>query len=480
MKPSAIRVRFAPAPTGMMHIGNVRTALLNSIFARQKRGSCILRIEDTDLERNFDPGAHGILSDLDWLGITFDEGPGVGGDFGPYFQSQRFDIYQEKLYDLIEKNVVYRCFCTIEELEKKRARQIALKQPPRYDRTCLKRNNQEIEELLTQKTSFIWRFKLNDEEKVEIIDLAKGNIVFDYTNFADFPITRSDGSVTFIFANAVDDMLMEISHIFRGEDHLSNTALQAAIFKSFGVKLPIYWHMPILCNMEGRKLSKRDNGFSLRDLINLGYLPEAIDNYLAILGQSFSEEILDIQQLIEKTDFEHISKSSTITYDPKKLEWINHTWIAKKTAQELLPRVHPLLTKKYGVVAEKITTADLIQKIEYIKAELKILTDAYQFFDFYFKRPELNRASFSFLSESATKTIPQIVDTENLVNHTEETLKTLKKENKVSMQDLYHFLRFCLMGQLKGPSIPELIAFLGNIEAKQRINDGVKILTNTI
>src|SRR5579863_4599044 len=257
-----VRVRFAPSPTGMMHLGNVRAALINFLFAHQKKGTFVLRIEDTDAQRMLDPEAKKIIEDLAWLGLTYDEGPHVGGPYAPYFQSERMNLYQEKLHLLKEKNLIYRCFCSEEELAKRRDRQQALKLPPRYDRTCLALSEKEINHLLDNNTLFIWRFKLDHQRSVTITDLAHGETTFKLSNFSDFAITRQDGSFTFIFANFVDDLLMKITHIFRGEDHLSNTANQAALFAAAGAPLPIYWHLPILCNLEGKKLSKRDFGFS--------------------------------------------------------------------------------------------------------------------------------------------------------------------------------------------------------------------------
>ena len=232
----------------------------------KKNGVTVLRIEDTDPERNFDPGAKEIIATLNWLGLTFDE--------GPHFQSERTKIYQEKLKELEEKNLIYRCFCTPEELEEKKQRQIALKKPPRYDRTCRNLSPEQIKKNLDEGKPFIWRFKMNPEESIEFNDLARGKLHFELTNFTDFPITRQNGTFTFIFANAIDDMLMNITYVLRGDDHLTNTVNQVAIYQAFDAAKPTFWHLPILCNKDGKKLSKRDFGFSLEDLKNAGYLPQ--------------------------------------------------------------------------------------------------------------------------------------------------------------------------------------------------------------
>ncbi len=301
-----VRVRFAPAPTGMMHLGNIRTALLNFLFAKQKKGTFILRLEDTDPDRNYDPNGIQIINDLKWLGINYNEGPNIGGPFAPYQQSKRTEIYQIKLDYLIKTNSIYHCFCTSDELLKKRERQKALKLPPRYDRTCAKLSNTQIEASLSQGKQFIWRFSIPQTGTLTIQELARNSMTFDLKNFSDFPVTRSDGTFTFIFANAVDDAAMEITYVLRGEDHLSNTVHQVLIMKALQAPEPIYWHLPILCNVNGKKLSKRDFGFALYDLKHGGFLPEAINNYLAILGGSFKDEVMRMSELIETMNFNHI------------------------------------------------------------------------------------------------------------------------------------------------------------------------------
>ncbi|MBM3886931.1 glutamate--tRNA ligase, partial [Candidatus Dependentiae bacterium] len=220
---NSIRVRFAPSPTGFMHLGNVRAALMNFLFAKQKKGTFILRIEDTDAERNLDEAKQRIIQDLHWLGLTYTEGPDVGGDFGPYEQSARANLYQEKLAELIRINRIYRCFCTPEQLEIKRKEQLAASKPPRYDRHCLRYPQHTIKQKLDAGLPFIWRFKINEQQTLSIDALNGATIDFNMEHFSDFAITRSDGSYTFIFVNFVDDWLMQISHVIRGEDHLSNT-----------------------------------------------------------------------------------------------------------------------------------------------------------------------------------------------------------------------------------------------------------------
>lgn len=477
---TTIRVRFAPAPTGMMHLGNIRTALMNYLFAQQKQGTFVLRIEDTDAERNFDPQAKEIRTDLGWLGLTYNEGPGIGGPYEPYFQSQRTAIYQERLNTLAKQGAIYRCFCTEEELERKRERQRALKLPPRYDRTCLALKQEDIERMLADKVPFIWRVKINHNDVITIHDLAHGNVRFEMKNFSDYPITRQDGSFTFIFANFVDDMDMKITHVFRGEDHLSNTANQAALYKAFNVALPIFWHMPIICNIDGKKLSKRDFGFSLRDLQEAGFLPEAIDNYLAILGSSFEQEIMSLDELATAMNFEKIHTTGAIRYDVEKLKWINHQWITKYPAEKLTQLCQPYLEKKYPEAAS-VNDKQLSQMIQTIKTDLITLQDCVPALTFYFTTPVVHKADLeaciaSELRTSVASVVEQqlalITDSKNFVSK----LKEEASKQKIPVKELFWFLRLALMDSIKGPAIHDLIDMLGTQEAKKRIEYAIKQL----
>ena len=480
MQNSSIRVRFAPAPTGMMHLGNVRAALMNYLFAKKNNGTFLLRIEDTDQSRNYDPHATHIISDLQWLGIDHDEGPEKESSCGPYFQSQRIHIYEEKKRELADRKLIYRCFCSQEELDKKRDRQIALKLPPRYDRTCMHKSDDEIARLLENSTPFIWRFKLDHSEKITITDLARKDICFDLSNFSDFPITRQDGSFTFIFANVVDDMHMHITHIFRGEDHLSNTASQAAIMRACDYPIPAYWHMPILCNTDGKKLSKRDFGFSLQDLKNEGYLAQAITNYLGIIGGSFQKEIMSLTELVQAIDFDNINTSGQITYAVDKLQWVNKEWIKHIAIEKLITYCRPILEKADARYAQ-IDDIVLAQLLTVAKTEMTTLNDCVQLLSFYFTRPTLSNNDFSAcLSQHY---VPQVIQLVESLLHTisQETtfvdeMKKLAKENNVPIKEFFWFLRLSLIGSTKGPGIHELILMLGTQESKDRIETGLQLL----
>ncbi|HEV2601098.1 MAG TPA: glutamate--tRNA ligase [Candidatus Babeliales bacterium] len=478
MSKPTIRTRFAPSPTGLMHLGNVRAALMNYLFAQQTDGSFIVRIEDTDQTRNFDPGAKQILTDLAWLQLSFDEGPGKPAahkDYGSYFQSERTALYNEKLQFLQKNESIYRCFCTQEELEKKRLRQIALKQPPRYDRACLKLSPSEIAAKVAAQTPFIWRMKLNQQQSVTITDLGHGPTTFDFNNFSDFPLTRQDGSVTFMFANCVDDIAMEITHIFRGNDHLSNTAGQVALYMAFEIPLPVYWHLPMICNIEGKKLSKRDFGFSLNDLRNSGFLPEAICNYLAIIGGgSFINEIMTQKELIQSVHFDTIHSSSFIRYDVEKLRWINHKWIAQYPHEELTALARPFLEKQFPAIAN-MDDATLTPLIQTIKTDIHTLDEIDNEIAFYFTPPTVTHADLEAIipNEHLTKILALLK--QNIEPMTDITLclnnlKAAAKEQQLPMKLLFSALRLILTGKPNGIGIQELIQMLGIKETKKRFN----------
>jgi len=476
-----VRVRFAPSPTGMMHLGNVRAALINYLFAQQKKGVFVLRIEDTDAQRMFDPQAQKIIEDLSWLGLSYNEGPHVGGPYAPYYQSERTHLYQKQLDMLKEKNLIYRCFCTEQDLEKTRLRQQALKLPPRYDRTCMKLSQEEIDRLLTDSTPFIWRFRCDHNLSLTITDLAHGTITFNMSNFSDFAITRQDGSFTFIFANFVDDLLMDITHIFRGEDHLSNTANQAALFHAVNAPLPTYWHLPILCNLEGKKLSKRDFGFSLRELKDAGFLPEAVANYVSIIGGSFKEEIMSLSELAANFNFENINASGRITYDVEKLKWVNKSWINRYDPEQLTAQCRPHLEAAYAT-AQNIDQATLTQLLQTIKSELTTTNDAVQALEFYFVEPQVILADIeACIPQTAHEPLKQILNEHKnilLTNQAEfaSQVKSAAKTKGLPLKELFWFLRLAMMGKTNGPGIAELVDMLGGKVAFGRIEKTLDLL----
>lgn len=474
-----IRVRFAPAPTGVMHLGNIRTALMNFLFAKQHHGTFVLRIEDTDTQRNFDPNARQIIEHLEWLGLDYDEGPNKGGPYAPYFQSQRTPLYQKSLEHLQAGNFIYRCFCTTQELEKKRERQIILKIAPRYDRTCLQLTNEQIEKLCADNVPFVWRVKLDHDAQVTINDLARGPVKFDLKNFSDFPLTRADNTFTFIFANFVDDMLMNITHVFRGEDHLSNTANQAALYHMFNFPLPTYYHLPILCNIQGQKLSKRDFGFSIIDLQKGGFLPAAIGNYLATLGGSFKQEIIPFAELAAQVSFEHLHAGGQIKYDETKLKWFNHHFIIATNPVILTEQCLPFIVSAFPA-AHEVPPHKLTELIQLIKTEMHTLTDAAPLLSFFFHQPAVTLADFLAVTspESLKKITAALPAMLTLLPNPEAFVASLKataQANTIALKEMFCFIRLALTGSIKGLGIKELIMMLGLEETQTRLINAIQI-----
>lgn len=469
-----VRVRFAPSPTGFMHLGNVRAALFNYIFAHQHKGKFILRIEDTDASRNLDEAKMRIMQDLDWLKLTYDEGPIKGGPHTPYVQSERATLYQEQLEQVITNCKVYRCFCSPEELERKRQKQMAMGKPPRYDRTCLSFSDDKIMAKIAAGQKFVWRFKINELQVIEIHDMARGKVTFDLKNFGDFAITRHDGSFTFIFANFVDDYLMKITHIIRGEDHLTNTAQQAALYDAFAVKLPTFWHLPMICNKEGTKLSKRDFGFSLEDLMSAGYIPEAICNYMATVGASFEQEIQSIDDLIKNFKFDHLHSSGSIKYDTDKLTWFNHKWLNKIDINTLAKYAKPHL---YANIPESknVSQETLLILLEKTRAELKTFKDLSKMLLFYFKAPDtnVNDIEKTFGKDKAHQALHIIKENKAQLVSPDSFISAIKQhaaQQGLKTKEIFGSLRYLLTGHFEGIGIHDLLSLLSADEVKKRIS----------
>jgi len=470
---SKVRVRFAPSPTGALHLGNIRTALFNYLFAKQNEGTFVLRIEDTDQVRNIELAGKKIIDDLHWLGLSYDEGPVVGGSYAPYVQSERTKLYQEKLDQLILNQKVYRCFCSAEELEKKRKEQLAQDLPPRYDRTCLNLSDDMIKQKLADDEKFIWRLKINNEAVVEVNTLARGKMTFELKNFSDFVLTRPDCSFTFMFSNFVDDWMMHMTFVIRGEDHLTNTAMQAALFDSFAIPLPYFWHLPMLCNAEGKKMSKRDFGFSLDDLKKDGFLPQAICNYLATVGYSFEQEVQSVDELAQNFDFDHLHSTGSIRFDVEKLRWFNHKWIEKFEIQELLKHAKPFLQERFPS-SKDLDDSKLIYLLEKVKSDVKTLNEFCDVLLFYFEEPKVDKSELSqkFGEEKVAMVLKLIKDELINVEKVDFFLEQLKLKGKdlgLKPKETFCSLRYILSGHFQGLSMHDLLDILDWDVIRRRI-----------
>ncbi len=316
-----VRTRFAPSPTGYLHVGGARTALYCWLHARKTGGKFVLRIEDTDRERSTEASVNAILDSMAWLGLDADE--------GPFYQSERFDRYREVLDQLLAEGKAYHCYCTKEELEQMRARQLAAKQKPRYSGVC--RNRTEPREGVDP----VVRFRTPDDGKVVVDDLLRGRVVFENSELDDLVIARSDGTPTYNFSVVVDDIDMGVTHVLRGDDHLNNTPRQINIFNALGAEPPVFAHVPMILGADGSRLSKRHGAVSVLEYRDEGYLPEALLNYLVRLGWSHGDqEIFSIDEMIELFDIGDINKSAS-TFNPDKLAWLNQHYIKNGDAKRL-------------------------------------------------------------------------------------------------------------------------------------------------
>ncbi|KAL3684264.1 hypothetical protein R1sor_002286 [Riccia sorocarpa] len=333
---SGCRVRFAPSPTGNLHVGGARTALFNYLFAKSTGGKFILRVEDTDLERSTRQSEEAMIRDLQWLGLEWDEGPDIGGEYGPYRQSERNEIYQQYVEKLLKSGNVYRCFCSDEELEAMRAECKAKNLPPKYMGKWGTASDAEVEAELAKGTPFTYRFRVPQEGSVTINDLIRGEVSWNQDTLGDFVVLRSNGQPVYNFCVAVDDATMKITHVIRAEEHLPNTLRQALIYKALGFKMPQFGHVSLILAPDRSKLSKRHGATSIGQFKELGYLPAAMINYLVLLGwnDGSEEEIFTVQQLIEKFSIDRITKSAAI-FDLVKLGWMNGQHLRSLPVEEI-------------------------------------------------------------------------------------------------------------------------------------------------
>jgi nondiscriminating glutamyl-tRNA synthetase len=469
------RVRFAPSPTGELHVGNARTALFNWMFARHHGGTFVLRIEDTDESRSALSYQVNLLNDLVWLGLDWDEGPQKDGAFGPYKQSERLDIYASHLQKLLAANLVYACYCTEEELEEERQALIMSKRMPRYMGKCrnLTEKQRKEKEAAGLKPSF--RFKVPDET-IEFTDLIRGAMKFEGTAIGDFIIVRSNGMPAYNFAVVIDDHLMGITHVIRGEDHLSNTALQIMLYKAFGFVPPTFAHHCLILGKDRAKLSKRHGSVSVGEFRKQGILPEALMNYLGLLGSSFTDgrEVLTREEMITGFALERASKSGAI-FDEEKLHWLNAIYIRNCSTENLVQKLKPFL-EQAGYKIDKIDPVWFHQVIDLIKNDLTTLAEIGSNIDIFFadRYAIIAEAKQILGRESASqvvKTFGEYLKTAS-GNAQEIYLAAIKytKEKTVTKgKDLFMPIRAALTGKIHGPELDKVFAILGKDAALQRL-----------
>ncbi len=380
-----VRVRFAPSPTGFFHIGSARTVLFNWLFAKQNKGKFILRIEDTDVERSAPEYEKDILEGIKWLSLDWDEGPDIGGDCSPYRQSERLDIYEKYLRQLLEENKAYHCFCSKEQLESDRQAMLAQGLAPKYSGRCRNLSKEEVDNRLKKGESAVIRFRVPETE-IEFSDLIRGKIRFDASLIGDIVIAKNLKSPLYNFSAVVDDFEMKINYVIRGEEHLSNTPKQIFIQKALGFETPEYAHLPLILTPTRAKLSKRLLETSLNDYKNQGYLSEAIVNFLALLGwhPKDDREILSVDDLINEFNLKRVQKAGAV-FNIEKLDWLNGQYIKKMDAADLAERIKNFIPPEWAVEEKKEL---LIKAVAAEKERMRQLADFKELADFFFELPD--------------------------------------------------------------------------------------------
>jgi len=476
-----VRTRFAPSPTGFPHVGNIRTALFAWLFTRHHGGSFIVRIEDTDVARSVEGAVEAILDSLRWLGLDWDEGPDVGGNYGPYVQSQRLELYHEAALHLISQGDAYYCYCSPERLEEMRAGQVRHKQPPGYDRRCRElsaseRAQKEAEGITTP----IVRFKTPLDGQTRFSDIVWGETVFENSTLDDLVLLKSDGYPTYNMANVVDDHEMEISHVIRGEEFISITPHHVLLYKALGYKPPQFAHLPRLLGSDRSKLSKRHGAMSVYEYQEQGYLPEAMLNFLALLGWSLDDktEIFSRQELIENYSLERVSRTAAI-FNREKLDWMNGLYIRSLNLEDLLRRIMPFLESGLPKEVNRPVSQQYVARIvPLIQERINTLVEAATYADFFFiNAPEyetpmlIGKKMTGETSLEALKTAQERLSSLENFDHDslEETLRQLAEDLGLKTGQLFGLLRVATTGRNATPPLFATMAVLGKERCLERI-----------
>ena len=476
-----VRVRFAPSPTGLLHIGNARTALFNLLFAKQNQGRLILRIEDTDLERSTDASMGDILEDLRWLGVLWDEGPDRDGPDGPYRQSQRLSLYRDFAQRMFQEDRVYKCFCSPERLEALRKEQISKRKMPRYDGRCHSLTDQDVTKMESQGQQPVLRFRV-EGKSILFEDLIHGRMNFNASDIGDFIIVRSDGMAAYNFACVVDDHFMHVTHVIRGEDHLSNTPRQIMIYEALGWEPPNFAHHPLILGPDRTPLSKRHGATAVSQYREEGFLPEALLNYLVLLGWAppSGEEILSLERMTEEFSLVAISKSAPI-HNRKKLEWLNSYYVREKEEEELSNFLLPYL-QKAGITVDHIDRKQLAQVAGILKDNLVILSDIDQYLGiFYDERFFVDEGAKTVLSDPKNRetlhSILAILETPSDLRPEDEypLLKQLEEKTGRKGKALYAPLRAAITGKTRGPELVKTLPLLGRDRIMRRLRMALEL-----
>ncbi|MDU0329310.1 glutamate--tRNA ligase [Paenibacillus sp. 3LSP] len=483
-----VRVRYAPSPTGHLHIGNARTALFNYLFARHHGGKFIVRIEDTDVKRNVAGGEENQLTYLKWLGMDWDESVDVGGNYGPYRQTERLDLYRPLVQDLLDRGLAYRCYCTEEELEKEREEQMARGETPKYSGKCRHLTPEQLAAYDAEGRQYSIRFRVPEGRTFKFDDLVKGPISFESDVSGDFVIVKKDGIPTYNFAVVLDDHLMNITHVLRGEDHVSNTPRQLMIYDAFGWEPPVFGHMTLIVGENHKKLSKRDESVIqfIEQYDQLGYLPEAMFNFIALLGWSpeGEEEIFSKDELISIFDANRLSRSPAV-FDTNKLAHLNNHYIKnadpKRIASLAIPHLQQAGRLPAELSPEQQAWAEAL--VALYQEQMTAASDIVELSELFFRSElSVDEEAAAVLAEPQ---VPNVLSTflakvEGLADFSEENIgaaiKEVQKETGSKGKGLFMPIRVALTGQMHGRDLNQTIFLLGRDKVIERLKARIAAL----
>ncbi len=482
-----IRVRIAPSPSGNLHIGTARTALFNYLYAKKTGGKFVLRIEDTDLERSNQEYTQNIFDSLKALGLEWDEGPDVGGEYGPYYQSQRFDIYPKYAQMLIDKGYAYECFCTTEELEAEKEEAMKNHKAYVYSRKCLNLTEEQKAELRAKGVKPSIRFKVEHKELI-FNDLVKGELKFDTSLIGDFVIMKSNGTPTYNFAVVIDDMLMKISHIIRGEDHISNTPKQILIYEALGAEVPKFGHLGMILAPDRSKLSKRHGATAVSDFVKQGYLTDALINFVALLGwaPSDSHEIKPVSEIAQDFRINEISSSNSI-FEYDKLNWMNGQYIKKMEIPKLTDMVIPFLSKyadmEYGL--KNMSRANIEKMVEITREPITTLSEMEYDCAYFFGKDVDYTEGMETLQKPEAKTVLNRVmeliegwdfNSDEAIHDVLADLRNeFKEQHNMKPKETMWAVRAAVTGRTKGADMAKIMTILGKDICIHRIKKALEI-----
>ncbi len=472
-----VRVRFAPSPTGYLHVGGLRTALYNFLFAKRNNGKFILRIEDTDRNRYVEGAVEKLIDSLKWVDLEYDEGPNKDGGFGPYFQSERLDIYQKHIDKLIEEKKAYYCFCTPERLKNLREEQQRQKLPQaKYDKKCFYLSEEEIKQKLDSGLPKVVRLNVQPNQTVAFDDIVRGHVEFNTDNIDDQILIKSDGFPTYHWANVVDDHLMKISHVIRGEEWLSSTPKHVILYNYLGWELPKFAHLPLLLNPDKSKLSKRQGDVAVEDYKDKGYLKEALVNFVALLGWNYGDdkEFYLLDEMIEKFSLERVNKAGAV-FNVEKLNWLNGLHIREKSDEELLPLFKEELVKS-EYATNNYDDDFLLSIISAMKERVTFVKDFIYNCKYFYEAPttydeKIVKKRWKDDSADLLKQFLEAVKQmkTNDKEEWEKILHEIVEKNEIGFGRLIHPVRLAVSGVGVGPGAYELLQIIGKEEVIKRI-----------